>query len=475
MSFLKTKNPFKSTLLFGVFSGLRSGISLVLLPIFLNYLSPEDYGIVSLVIIYSTIVAVVGSLGLKSALYTFYFDFNNKAKLREYLSHLFSVHLVSFVLITCIHLVLGDTIYELLFTSNEVSFYNYGLIALLSVFFDVLNSLYFVFLKNEVNLNVYFRYTIGIVMLTAFFQLILITQFDLKIYGLLLGALIPNALIFIIISLSNSYLFRLRFNKKLLYPSLNYSLKLLPFLLFFAFENQIDKYLIELDLGLKHVGLYTLLIKIFGILIIAIKAIDDGIRPFLYRDLKDGKMTTSTYFNLYIGFSVLVLVIINTIGFNLEHIIKNSEYLVIKDYFFIGSMAFLLIVPVRFYGLLLVYYKASLKLSIVTSIKVLFLVVLMLFLIPKYKLHGALYAICISNLINIIVFAIILNKKVNVLPNVKTLMYVFLFIISSYYICSDIATSTNPIVSIGYTVVAIALFAWFYKNDGSRILKSKIE
>lgn len=473
MNFRKTKNPFKSTLLFGAFSGLRSGISLLLLPIFLNYLSPEDYGIISLVIIYSTIVAVVGSLGLKSALYTFYFDFDKKDTLRKYLSHLFSVHLISFSAITVIHLLIGDSIYELLFASQKVSFNNYGLIALLSIFFDVLNSLYFVFLKNEVNLKVYFKYTLSIIILTACFQIVFITQFGLKINGWLMGTLIPNAIILMVILFSNPSLIRLNFNKKLLYPSLNYSLKLLPFLLFFAFENQIDKYLIELNLGLKNVGLYTLLIKIFGILIIAINAVDDGIRPFLYRDLKGEKATTTTYFNLYIAFSVFILVIINIIGCNLEHIIKNEDYLVIKDYFFLGSMTFLLIIPIRFYGLLLVYYKESLKLSIVTTIKVVFLVLLMLVLIPKYKLYGALYAVSISNLINIIVFAFILHKKVTVLPHFKAFIFILFFVVSTYYLHSDMSNDTKPLLSLIYASISITLLIWFYKKDGITILKSK--
>ena len=127
--------------------------------------------------------------------------------------------------------------------------------------------------------------------------------------------------------------------------------------MFFAFENQIDKYLIELNLGLKDVGLYTLLIKIFGLLTIGLNALDDGIRPFLYRDLKAGKTTINKYFNLYAGFGILILFIINSIGYNLEYIIKNTEYLVIQKYFFIGSLVFILIIPVRFYGLLLVYYN----------------------------------------------------------------------------------------------------------------------
>ncbi|MFK7782318.1 oligosaccharide flippase family protein [Psychroserpens sp.] len=471
MNFIKTKNPLKSTLLFGVFSALRSGISLLLLPIFLNYLSPEDYGIVSIVIIYSTIVAVVGSLGLRSALYTFYFDYDNTDKLKEYLSNLFSVHLISFFLIVCIHLLIGDTIYELLFSSNQLSFYNYGLIALLSVFFDTLNSLYFIFLKNEVNLKVYFRYTLGIIILTAFFQIILITQYDLKATGLLLGALIPNFIIFVLISFSNSYLFQFKFKKSVLYPSLNYSLKLLPFLLFFAFENQIGKYLIELNLGLKDVGLYTLLIKIFGILAISVNALDDGIRPFLYRDLNEGKSTINKYFNLYCGFGIMVLVIINTIGFNLEYIIKNAEYLVIQEYFFLGSIVFLLIIPVRFYGLMLVYYKESLKLSAVTFVKVILMVLLMIYLIPKYEIYGALYALLISYVINIVIYVFFLFKKVNLIPKLKTFIFTILFIFGTYCIYNQELIINKLFFTTIYVSITIFLFAVFYIKDGKTLVK----
>jgi PST family polysaccharide transporter len=473
MIFFKTKNPLKSTLFFGVFSVLRTGISLIILPIILNYINPEDYGIVSLVLIYSNIISVVGSLGLKSALYTFYFDYTNKDTLRDYLGNLFSVHIISFLIITCIHLFFGDNIYGLIFSSNEVSFFNYGLFALLSVFFNTLNTIYFVFLKNEVNLKIYFRYTIGIVILTAFFQILLITYYDLKAMGLLLGALIPNAIIFTFISISNTYLYQFKLKKILLYPSLNYSLKLLPFLLLFVFENQIDKYLIELNLGLKNVGLYTLLIKIFGLLIITVNAIDDGIRPFLYNDLKQDKKTTNKYFNLYIGISAFILILINLIGYNLEHIIKNTEYLAIKEYFFISSIVFLLIVPVRFYGLLLVYYKESLKLSSVTFVKVLVMVLLMLFLIPKYELRGALFALGMSYVFNIIIFATILSKKVYVLPNIKTLVFISLFILSSYLINTYPFSQHKLLVSLIYIIISISLFAFLYAKDGLSMLKSK--
>ena len=245
-------------------------------------------------------------------------------------------------------------------------------------------------------------------------------------------------------------------------------------MLLFAFENQIDKYLIEQNIGLKNVGLYTLLIKIFGLLSIALNAIDDGIRPFIYRDLKNGKTTINTYFNLYIGFGVVILVLVNTIGYNLEFIIKNTEYLIIQDYFFLGSIVFLLIIPMRFYGLLLVYYKASLKLSYVTSIKVIITVVLMIFLIPIYKLFGALYALSISYLINIIVFASILFKKVNLIPNKKTIILILIFLIGSYYIHTQTDNPRKLLFSIIYITIPICFFARFYVKDGSEILKSNL-
>lgn len=474
MALFSSKNPLKSTLLFGVFSILRSGISLLLLPIFLNYLEPEDYGILSLVIIYSSIVAIVGSLGLKSALYTFYFDFDKK-DVKRYLSNLFSVHLISFFIITCIHLLAGTYIFEFLFSSTKLSFYDYGIIALLSTFFGLLNNLYFVFLKNEVNLKSYFIYSFLSIILVAFIQIILVTQYDLKVYGMLLGTLIPNIIIFLLISFSNTYLFTLNFKKRLLYPSLNYSLKLLPFLFLFYFENQIDKYLIELKLGLKEVGLYALLFKLFGLLVLAMNAMDDGIRPFLYRDLKRGKANANKYFSIYIGFAVLVLVFINALGYNLDLFFKNEEYLVIKEYFFLSSIVFLLFIPVRYFGLLLVFYKAAFKLSYITAIKVVVMVVLMYFLIPKYELYGALFALSISYVFNSLLYAFILKKKLLIIPNVKTFIIVILFVVSTYIVHTHIDEQSQLHFSLIYLVVLVANIVFIYFKEGYILLKSKSE
>jgi len=292
---------------------------------------------------------------------------------------------------------------------------------------------------------------------------------------MLLGTLLPNLIIFLLISFSNSYLFTFNFKKQLLYPSLNYSLKLLPFLFLFYFENQIDKYLIELKLGLTEVGLYALLLKLFGLLVLAMNAMDDGIRPFLYRDLKKGTANANKYFSLYIGFAMLVLVFINALGYNLELFFKNEEYLVIKEYFFLSSIVFLLFIPVRYFGLLLVFYKAAFRLSYITAIKVVVMAVLMYFLIPKYELYGALYALLISYVLNSILYAFILKRKLLIIPNAKTIITIILFICSTYFVHTQIDVPSQLFYSIVYLFVLVTCFVFMYFKEGYILLKSKSE
>jgi O-antigen/teichoic acid export membrane protein len=248
----------------------------------------------------------------------------------------------------------------------------------------------------------------------------------------------------------------------------------MPFLLFFAFENRIDKYLVELNLGLESVGLYSLLIKVFGLLTIALNAFDDGIRPFFYRNLKESKSLVNKYFNLYFGFGILILTVINSIGYNLEYILKNKDYLVIQEYFLIGSIIFIMIIPVRFYGLVLVFYKESKKLSYLAFIKVTIITILMILLIPKFELYGALYALFFSYLVNIIMFSYILYQKINVIPNWKSLIYLSIFMIGSYLTFQQMESGQKLLYSGVYLAVLMGAFIWLYKKEGYAIIKQKI-
>ena len=471
MKFLTTKNPLSSTIFFGGLGLLRSAVSLIFLPLFLNYLNPEDFGVISLVTLYATLLSIIGSLGLNNALYTFYYDFDDKARLKQYLGHIFSTQFFVFLGLIFLHLPFGELIFENIFQSEEVSFYPYGIIALCTAFFGGFNTMYFVFLKNEINLKAFFYYTIILVVFTASLQFLFIVIYETGILGFLLGILIPNIFVFLIIVFQNRFLISFKFDKTILKPSLNYSFKLMPFLLLFTLESQIEKYFLDIYLGVRSVGLYALLIKITGLLFMALSAFDEGIRPFVYRDLKAQKNTASQYFNLYLGFGVLVLSVVYFIGVNLDYIFTNPEYLEIKSYFFMACMVVFLLIPRGFFAILLGYYKVSAPLSWSTLIKILITIALMMILIPKYEMMGALYALLISNLFSLLFFGIILKKEISIKINLKTTTYIILFLIGTSLIDYKIIPFNQNIQSFIYLLVLSILFFRNYTKDFITLLK----
>ena len=133
-----------------------------------------------------------------------------------------------------------------------------------------------------------------------------------------------------------------------------------------------------------------------------------------------------------------------------------------------------MIIPVRFYGLVLVFYKESKKLSYLAFIKVTIITVLMILLIPKFELYGALYALFFSYLVNIIMFSYILYQKINVIPNWKSLIYLSIFMIGSYLTFQQMESGQKLLYSGVYLAVLMGAFIWLYKKEGYAIIKQKI-
>jgi O-antigen/teichoic acid export membrane protein len=65
------KNLLNQSALYGLSIFLMKGISLVMLPVYTNYLSPADYGRLEVLVVFSNVVSIVLGFGLVEALYRF--------------------------------------------------------------------------------------------------------------------------------------------------------------------------------------------------------------------------------------------------------------------------------------------------------------------------------------------------------------------------------------------------------------------
>ena len=72
-----TKTFFKNSFIYTIGTVLTRGIGVILLPIYTRYLSPEEFGIVDLFFILSSIVALTIALEIFQAVSRFYSTTNN--------------------------------------------------------------------------------------------------------------------------------------------------------------------------------------------------------------------------------------------------------------------------------------------------------------------------------------------------------------------------------------------------------------
>jgi len=478
---LSTKNTLSSIFWFSLLGFLRPAVSIFLLPLYLLRLTPEDYGVITMVGVITGIIGLIVNFRLDTAARTFYFDYNENEKLLwQYLSQIFSIVLTIGIFIFLLFQIVGAPLYQLVFDSEEILFHPYGEIALATILLNACSTIYFIYLKNKVMLKTFFAYSIFSVLLTIALQAFFILQLDMTILGVLWGSFIPTALVFLMIVFNNTKLLTLKISWEKIKPSILFGLPLIPFSFLYAFENQFDKIMLERYISLEQVGIYGILVGFVGLSKLLLSALDNGIRPFLYQSLKNNnKETTATvdlYNSIYIFTGLLALSGVIMIGANLHLITDNYKYLEIRTYIVWAAIATIPLFFIRFLNLILVFYKKSGELTKSAFIKTIFMIVLMVILIPKYGIYGAIVSISVSQIINFFLFRRVVQKTDSpkiLYTNPMIRIGMFLVILASCYFL------VYPI-SIGLFGLCqfILIASFLIKIDGKKILKlaeTKIE
>lgn len=404
------KSPFISSLVLTALGFIPALAGIFLLPLYLNQLSSEEYALMNLVIIFAGFAAMIGNLKLDAAMRTFYFDYDKEPdKLQQYLSQVFSLGLALLILVFGILLLIGPYLFELVFRSEEISFYPYGLYALAASFLSLAKSPYMIFLKNQIRLKEFAFYNLGefglIFALQAYFILVL----KQGVEGALLGSLLAQAFIFILFFLLNYRLLSLKIDLNFLKPSLKYSLGIIPFILINWMIIRGDRILFEQFSDLKEVGKYALLMAILGFSRILLNAMDNALRPFLFSRLKladqNSIQEAKLLIRYYVAVSCLFLSGILMLSAFLPLLTDKADFLEVLPYFSWGALAILPAILIRVYNLQLVFVKKAYEISRLGFLNLIVLLAGFYFWVPPYGIMGALAAIGASNLFSLMLFA----------------------------------------------------------------------
>lgn len=452
----------------GLFSPL---VTLLLLPVYLKYLSTEEYVILSLSNSFIAVFSIFFNLKVDQAMRTMYYyeteDFETQNKLFQ---TLFWFQVLSFVVWLVVFLLIGNTLFSIIY-KNSVPFFPYTFIIFSSFLINSLCGFYYIFLQNKLKVKEYSILALSSTILINGLQLICVYILNLGFLWFLLAQLFANSIIISFIIIKNNSLFKIEISKEVLKKALQFSIPFIPFLILYNIENQLDRFFIDKYLSVELLAKYAVLLSISSIIATLFNSVDNAIRPELFKILseKNQNEKIKEQMDFYILIGLVSLSFLVFFGTQIHWFLNNPKYNEISIFFPLIGIAFLALIFLRFYALQLIYENKVHKMNVFSFVKIILMAVLFMVLIPKLGINGALITLVISNFLNTILFYFIIEKKV--LPSVKIIFYCILFFIINLFLCIYSNTKLLSLV----TLFMFILFGILFLNNYKIMLKNFIK
>jgi O-antigen/teichoic acid export membrane protein len=260
---------------------LTLGLGLILLPLYTAYLTPNDYGILGIATLTTTLCTILLPLGLHGSAFKFYFDPSIGDRKRFY-GNLWILLVVFPGLILIVVDLMGDRLFRTILT--QIPYSPYIRIAIWTSFFIIaFTSFLLQILRASEKAAYYAVINIGQFVLAAGMTLWFVAGLRYGVQGALWARLIA---VVILASLSAAVLWRrVNFTPDMdfIKRALRYGLPLVPHHLSFWILAASDRFILEWYVPLSDVGIYTIAYQIGSISMIFLLAGNNSLVPLFGR------------------------------------------------------------------------------------------------------------------------------------------------------------------------------------------------
>lgn len=448
----------------------------MLIPLYTRVLSPADYGIFDLFIVFMNIVNLTVAFEITQGLARFYILEENYDHKVGYSSTAFWFTLfcyLSFLLVS--YLFAKPISFFVLGNSNSVFIFKIG------IFYIFTNGL-LQLVQNQYRWQMMsFNFMINSllqIILTSLFSLVFIYYLGLKIQGLFLGLLLGSLIPLVrgIFQLKKSFQFR--FDKSKLSTLLKHTIPLVPASISVWVISYVDRIMIQHFYGNNEVGIYGIGFRISSAIIVLIVGFQTALTPLIFKFHADPNTPKKIAF-LFKSF--LLLVFLSCFIFIV--FLPNILEILTSPNFFDSRYVIIFMLPSVIFSQLYIFFPGiglSGKTYLILLINFgggVLNILLNLLLIPYYSFIGASIATMISQLIVFLSFLLVSQKLYYVPHNWrKILPFTFLFF-TVYFSLSIFKHSIFDILlfKLFILVVLIQPFYWFdYFNFQERAKLSKV-
>lgn len=453
---------------------ISRGLTFLLLPIYTRYLSPTEYGIFDLIILFTNLFQIIITAEITQGLAR-YTTRKKRKKLKQKLvstafwfSNLMYLIFI-FIMIFCLYL----NFFKL---PLDFNLSNSAILILYFIFFGV-----FYFLQNqlkwELKSNEYAKVSMLSSITTGLFTIIFVVVFDLNLIGMIGGLTVGYFLgsIFAFYPLRN--LFKFHFSMRRLKHLLNFSFPLALNGVAAWIIISIDRIFLGYFVSAETIGYYTLGLKLASIVPLLFLGFQTALNPLIYNQYEnsDTPNQIASIFKVYITVGILLCSFLATISYEIVLIIGTQDYIYASKIIgFLSISLFFISLDVFACGFGI---KKKTKTLFMITISIIPLKLILSFLlINNFQLIGAMIS---SLTISILIFLIKMkiSQKLYFVPYAWKPIFVLIFI-SFIYLWTLFYFFNNTHVVFKLLFFACCL-SIFYKlnllslNDFKKLLHHK--
>jgi len=331
----------RSSLVYGTGQVLLRVINLLLLPVFTSYLTPVDYGVVSVLTLATFFLAPVFALGIPSAIGLFYFDDAEPAARSRIITTAATVLAVSGGVLVLAGAATAPWLVGILFP-GATGARDLPLLLVLSIGTAATTNLtqpLLLQLQLERRAKTFVLLTVASTLITIGLSVGAVVGLRAGVFGLVAASLVGQLIGAGLALLLTSRGARLSFDASVALRLLRVGIPLIPSFLFVFVILQANRYVLQVERGLDDVGIYTIGFNLGYAISIVVSGFTSAWFPFFlsYGDRQDearplfGRITT--YYVVGIGFLALLffmaarpaILILTQAGFHDAYVVVGAS------------------------------------------------------------------------------------------------------------------------------------------------------
>lgn len=423
-----------------LFSSLiTKGLGIILLPIYTQYLSPTDYGILQTLNSIAAFLPFVISLSLDSAFGRYYHeDKYDKTRLINLFSTVYWFVLAYGILILFVIILLSPLWVEDLIT---VPVFPFIYITIIPVLFNQLALLGRTFLQQALETKKSTLLDITSTLLNASISVILLVIFDMGVISRLIGIAVGALFLFVFYHFYFLHIGILKytFSKSDLNKCLKYSLPMLPAMAGSWISSMSDRLVIAKYCSLASVGLYSLAFQLSQILYLIGDAITRVVGPLIMSGLISDKENTKNKI-ISSSFQIFVLMLFANICLfifsnDIINIFANKAYYEAAVFIPLLGFNYVIGMQQRFPTTIISFKKKTWIISLGCILMALINLCLNLLFVPSYGYEFSVYASVAANISYCIWSFIWSNKfeRISFMWNKYILAFLLFILLLAFY------------------------------------------